>query len=317
MTRLGLKLLVTLVAGGALASAAASASAAQWYVNGSALSATEAIEVKALSSLVLSLPNPAVNVLCDIGAGTGSITSSGKGTVGSGFEFSQCSVIGASGCIVPALRKPAKLKSQLMEESGKVYEKFEPESGTELFEIYIEECVVEDVYTLKGSMRCEVQETNIEALSKECYFTRTSGSKLQVGSKMAELEVRTLSALAGADKGKQFGVSGETVEEVEEPAVTFSKASVGEVATAEFTATALHGEQNFVVTRAMPDPVFQVSEDGCSSKSIPSEGKCDVKLSFSPLVEESHYAGSLEVVSEEVASPKRKVVYSVPLEGES
>lgn len=293
--------------------------ALSWYINGSLFSGTESITVSNLSELTINghlkigSEEIAVKILCTGASGEGSITESTRDTLRTGLKLSGCQATAISvpgGCkAVWEFSPTSELSSRISEVSGIVSDIFETRFGWERPVFLIEGCALEGEYgTLTGKAACQIQEPTVEAKSKECFFTEASSPELRFAGKPVEFSMKTLVSLAGGNKGKQFGVAAGKAEEVEEPALEIESGSSG-----KFVEKVAHAEQTFVISRVMPDPQFQVTEDTCSSKTLSVGSECEVKVSFTSGGE--HLTGSMELASEEVGGSKKKWLYIVPLKG--
>lgn len=320
MYRIKLTLVVFTMACAALAAISSAALASpQWYINGSAFTGTETIEATSLSSMVLTgtvLSQP-LEILCDFAKSTGTITENSKGTISPGLAFSDCKfLVAPTGCKIAEKQTASAWSFELVEEGGKVFGKFTPKSGASYLTLEITECALEGTYTVKGELRCEVPNTGSEGSWKECFFTASSSS-LKLGANAATLTQKVLLTLSGTNVGKQFGLSSEKVEEIKESTISYGVVSVGEGKSKTFKLKVSGTEQKFISSAAMPDPLFKVTADTCSEKTISVGGECEVTAEYTPRQAEEKSKGFLEVRAEEAASPHKVIVYDVPLEGEA
>lgn len=185
---------------------ATASAAGQVYINGAKFTGTETAEGINTTSMTFTSTVSGIKVkeLCDHGVGKGTITDNNKGTISPGLELSECSLVEPSSCKAPAHINTVKLQSELEVESTKVFVNSFPESGTNFVVIEIENCALEGEYEINGSARCEVVEPEVEAVTKECDFTTTSGSKMKLGRDEASLVKVDSAKLTGVNSGKAW-----------------------------------------------------------------------------------------------------------------
>lgn len=201
--RLTLTIAVLAWAVGACAAESASAtSVGQWIVAESEFSGSESVEATASGSVTLALEISKAKVVltCTAAKATGSITEDSNDT-STGVTLSGCSVKEPSGCKTTATLKTVELKSELIVESEKVYDLYEPKSGTTLTTIEISGCSFEGEYSITGSLRCE---PGAEAVETTCDFGASSGSKLKFGANEATFTGNFGYRLTGANKGQKW-----------------------------------------------------------------------------------------------------------------
>jgi hypothetical protein len=197
-------LVISMLACGAVSASAFAA--AQWFVGGLLFSGTESTESKSTGSFKLSATlgtNVKTVVSCSGAKAAGTITENTKDTASPGIELSGCSVLEPSGCTVTSPLKTVSLASSIETvEESKIYDTIEPKSGTEFFKLIISGtlCSVEGSYKLTGSVRCEIPGPAIQATTKDCVSSSTTGSKLKLGSSEAQAEVTLATILSGTNK---------------------------------------------------------------------------------------------------------------------
>jgi len=154
-------------------------------------------------------------VKCEKGKSKGTIEDGISGTIGKSavtMTFEKCKLVKPANCkLTEADEKEIKTSSlagELILTAGRVEDKLEPKSGS-FAVIGIEgensSCVIthvgeEEVVSVTGSQRCEVDKSNTEAekeTEKHKLICKTSGSDLNVGSNGAEMADEGTVALSG------------------------------------------------------------------------------------------------------------------------
>ena len=179
--------------------------AAQWFVGGSSFSGTESTESKSTGAFKLSgkIGKIKTVVSCSAAKATGTITENTKDTASAGLELSGCSVPEPTGCKTTEAPKTVALASTIATvEESKIYDTIEPKSGSAFLTIFISgiSCAIEGSYELAGSIRCEIPEPTVQAATKDCVSSSTTGSKLKLGSNETQPEVTLATTLTGTNK---------------------------------------------------------------------------------------------------------------------
>jgi len=205
MLRIGLVLLSALAVLAVCAVSSSSALAApNWVINGKEFTGSESVEgVSGLADLEMTISGIKVTITCSVGKATGTIKETNKDS-SSAIKFTGCKVAEPSGCKTTEEIVTVETKTELEEEktTGKVWDKYIPNTGEIFTTIPIEGCAVEGSYKVTGSARCEIQSPKTEAIEKECVFNKESGSKLKFGNVEADFLATFKTKLTGTNKGK-------------------------------------------------------------------------------------------------------------------
>jgi hypothetical protein len=203
-------LLATLALSAMVASAA---SAAEWYVNGSLLSGSTAVNAKnngelTLTSTVLGSPFK----LKAKGLSCSGCTISNPGAKSAGkLVFTEVSVVEPSGCkVASTLTTNALVDEVIMDPSnvaGPVFDKFSPAEGTGFITIKVEGCAAAGSYKVNGTATGQSPyATGVEKAEQPLAFgstqQTTGGGALTLGSNAATLTGEAINTLAA---GGVFG----------------------------------------------------------------------------------------------------------------
>lgn len=199
------------VAGGASASAVA---APQHFINGVSFHGEETVEMKVKAGTHVDFTSKlgdgeTITILCakarlNAGKSREDFKASAKA-----ISFEECKVDTPTGCMVASTLTTTEVTSEAVDTgTNGVSLKFKPKAGATLITINVagELCRGEGAYPVKGTGECEELTPTVEAVSKGCNFTTTSGSSLMFSMSPAELIAETELALAGTKKGKVWTV---------------------------------------------------------------------------------------------------------------
>ena len=165
--------------------------------------------------LAATIASATTEVKCEKGKSKGTIEDGISGTIGKSavtMTFEKCKLVKPADCKLSEADekeiKTSSLAGELILTSGRVEDKLEPKSGS-FAVIGIEgensSCVIthvgeEEVVSVTGSQRCEVDKSNTEAekeTEKHKLICKTSGSGLKVGGNGAEMADEATVALSG------------------------------------------------------------------------------------------------------------------------
>lgn len=191
----------------AIGATASSAAAAEWLVEGSALTKEESVEIYSLGSvtLLVTINGEVVKRLCDQAKTTGTI-SPGTAGVNAGISFSECKITEPSGCKTTATGKTGKLDISDLVVTGNKLITFKLESGTSVETLEITECALEGEYDITGDVSCEVEAPSELAVTKNCVFKPGVDQGFEIAGKPVTFEGTFSFGLTGIDKGKEWGV---------------------------------------------------------------------------------------------------------------
>lgn len=211
MARVKLVLLSLLAVFALGAVASASASAQEWLIEGKGLKAGESAPVSGSAAgsltLLLTLSNIHVVLLCDKASGTGTIVGPSSATANP-ISFSECKVVEPK-CTTSATLKTKEISISLLVLGESRLISFIPKAGesTEFVTVELGGCAVEGEYKITGSVGCELLHPFESAVLQDCSFELGKDQKLLFGKAEADLEGEISFVLTGADEGKKWSVT--------------------------------------------------------------------------------------------------------------
>lgn len=190
---------------------ALSASAApRYFVAGSEFTGEESVNARVKSGtkvvFVSNIPGT-LEIQCSaISLNTAVVKEKNKGSA-KAISFEKCKVVIPAACSISATFTTNEV-TMLAEDMGAsgVSVKVAPKSGETFLTLFITGCVSEGAYPIKGHMTCEVLEPSVEAISKGCDFTSSSGSTLNFGTNPLTLTSESEFFLSGTKTGQKWSI---------------------------------------------------------------------------------------------------------------
>lgn len=173
--------------------ASASASAAEWLVEGKTFSGTEEISGANVGNVTLLTTVNGIHlvIVCTSATGKGTIKDPNTGSVPSGVAFTGCTVSEPSGCKTTNKTTTALEVSLLAEGEKRLITFFPSAAGEKKLFVTVEitGCSLEGEYEVTGgSVACEVVEPFVPAELKHCKFEPGVDQKLKFGTHEADFE---------------------------------------------------------------------------------------------------------------------------------
>lgn len=187
----------------------AGAAATEWLVEGKALEGNQELRAFWLPSVTIAttISNVHMVVTCKGGEGTALLSPKDTGELAAGIGFSECSVVEPAACKVPVTNKSTAETVSLTETGEARLLTFKPKSGTAIIGVEVTECALEDLYTITGTVGCEIAKPLTGEVTKNCVLTPGKDQELKFGTHTMSVTAEVSLAMAGADKGKSWSVS--------------------------------------------------------------------------------------------------------------
>ncbi len=202
MGRIRLIILSTLAVTAVSAAMAAAASAAnhEYFIEGTAITASETVSGSSGTSKLVA-PS-LLTIECTADTFTGTIEPKGLSTAT--VKFTGCSVVGASTCKV---KEPIEftVNDKLTVFKFEPGDIFEPAAGKAFVTITITGCAtLEGTYTAEGKQQCELPAAETNQLEHE-FVCKPEGSELHLKTKPAEFTSKEEKVkLTGTNAGKKW-----------------------------------------------------------------------------------------------------------------